>query len=180
MSLDTTVGGVDAESYITLEESDNLVTQLPDDPSEWLSLYPEDKEYRLFLAAQAMRFMKWKGRKDSLDQALSFPRTVQSDTTKIPEEIKLAQMFLAYSLIHRGLESRQDMTDKTVSSEGPRTLSQLTLKSLSIAFASAESQTTGESGTSLQDMISNVQFPVMLGASKYLAQFRGWVVDPIE
>lgn len=171
MSLDVTVGGKEAESFVTVEEADQLICQLPDEGAEWnTALSTSAKEMRLRMAAQAMSFLTWRGRKLDREQALCFPRTVADE---IPDCVKRAQVFFAYSVIHRALEQRPETT---LEDDEHKDIRQLTIKSLSMTFSGVEAREETRVGSSLRTLLRDARFPGVLEVRRYLAQFRGWVI----
>jgi hypothetical protein len=75
MTLITTIGAEDADSYVTLAEADSYIeTREGFNFDEWDNLEDEAKEWRLTLAALILNNLKYRGVKASKEQNLSFPR----------------------------------------------------------------------------------------------------------
>lgn len=166
MSLRTSAGGRDTESFVSVAEADTFIAALPDDPTKWTALSTEEKEYRLILAAQIVGMLPNRGRKIYCGQALAYPRSGQGgDGTTIPEIIKEVQAQLAYSVVHRGLAKLPDVEDDA---SGPAIKSVSLGGLLSVTFASGPLSR----GSLLDQMISSIQFPVYLRLKRYLSQFR--------
>lgn len=84
VTVDTTVGGASANSYVSAAEADTYVGNyvLDDDRrGEWLN-YPADTKARLLLLAcrNIDGYMAWSGEKASKEQALEWPRESASDS----------------------------------------------------------------------------------------------------
>jgi hypothetical protein len=164
MTLITKVGGAESNSFVTLLEADDLIEYLPDDRADWYELTDAQKEYRLILGAAMMSNLPLKGRKAYRNQMLAFPRTGQGNMKIIPDEVKETQVFIAYSVIHRGLVNRPDL-DET---EGDR-VTQVSLGGLlTVSFASSISAKS----SSLDQVIMSAQFPAYVRMSKWLLQIR--------
>ena len=76
MELITTPAHSEANSYITLDEATNYLTnytRIPVD-SNWYDLSDNQKEYALILAAYALNTLSYKGQKIIKNQVLAFPR----------------------------------------------------------------------------------------------------------
>ncbi len=111
MSLVTTPGAADADSYATVAETDTYVTQYKQSPSVWMSLGIAKKEAALRQATQLLdRNFTWEG--DAAvpaTQALQHPRTDLTDrfgedfsSTAILPEVKTATMELAVHIVENG------------------------------------------------------------------------------
>jgi len=185
MALRTAVGGRESNSFVTLEEADEIIVLLPDDPGTepaegegeepdvpgtgWLGLTEAQKEFRLILAASAMDFLMWRGRRPFCGQALCFPRTCQDDIDIVPDEIKQLQVFLAYSVIDRALSARPDIEDGEVGTDRVTSVSLGGM--LSVSFGGDATKT----GTLLDRLVKSPQFPGYLLVSKFMCQVRGRV-----
>lgn len=178
MSLNVKVGGVETDSFITVAEADAYLADLPDDDTAWNTLTVTEKELRLEMAAQLMGNLKWRGQRVYKNQGLCFPRSIQGYHATIhrhyiPEDIKKAQAFVAYSIIHRALENRpSSVTDEEL--EGR--INQVSLGGL-LTVSVAGSGTT--SGSYLDKLVKDAQFPLYLIVKKWVIQVRGRMVrDP--
>lgn len=169
MSLKTSVGGRDSDSFITVAEADAFIAKGPDDTAEWSALTTAGKEYRLRLAAQAIGMLPWRGYQTYCGQNLCWPRRVDGEHLCCPCEVKEAQAFVAYSVIHRGLSNRPSSV--TEEETGDR-VSNVSMVSglLQIAFAG----TPVKGGTLLDQIIRSAQFPVYLKLKRFLSQVRIW------
>jgi len=112
MALKTTLGSKTANSFITIVEADAYLAASPYDDAAWLALSTAEKEYRLILAAKYMRNkLSWLGWEVYENQYLPFPRYTGPIAVELPDDfvpevpadIKMAQAFIAYDMIHRGL-----------------------------------------------------------------------------
>jgi len=166
-----TKGGAESNSFVTLEEADDYILKLPDDPDPWFALAPWQKEYRLQLAAQLLNMFPFIGERSYRNQNLAFPRTCTNH--EIPEEVKETQVFLAYSVVHRGLALRGvDVTQ----GEKDR-VTQISLAGLLMVSTAGLSQSVRSSF--LDQMLNSAQFPVFIRLSRWMTKIRARVVrDP--
>lgn len=166
MTLKCSLGGRDSTSFITVDEADQFIKDLPDDTAEWDALSTTEKEYRLELAAQLMGYMPWAGRQTYCGQALPFPRRIRGSHICCPCEIQETQAFLAYSVIHRGLANRPTTTEE----KSGTWVSSVSLGGLlSVGFSGKP--VTG--GNVLDQILRSMHFPVYLRIKRYLSQIRG-------
>ena len=122
ITLDATVGGANANTYITLADANSFIEGLvlSDDAAAWDGSSNDNKNRALFTAAQRIDREKFLGAKVSDTQArqwprsgvrvpdqytnlygLSFPNRIMADyytDTEIPQEVKDAQIELAVYL----------------------------------------------------------------------------------
>lgn len=167
MALHVKVGGRESDSFITVSEADSLIADLPDDSVEWLALSTGEKELRLRMAANMIGYLKLRGMRAYRGQRLSFPRTHQGNVKIIPPEVKEAQAFVAYSVVHRGLANRPSSASKK---EPTNDINQLYLGgALMVSFSKGR--------TSPKDIMSklvqSVQFPALVGLKNHTVQIRG-------
>lgn len=164
MALVTVAGGRDSNSFVSVEEADAIILTLPDAGTEWSALTTAQKELRLKLAADAMNYLPFRGRKIYVGQALSWPRS-GFGPKMLPQEVKDVQVFIAYSVIHRALANRADVSE---SSSGP------SLRSFSLGGMLSASIGDSLQKKGLLDAITDsTQFPATLILSRYLTAFRG-------
>ena len=122
ITLDATVGGANANTYITLDDANAIIEGfvLSDDNAAWDNSTTDNKNRALFTAAQRIDREKFLGSRVSDTQALEWPRSGvrKPDTytnlyglsfpnrlvadyytdTEIPERVKKAQVVLAVYL----------------------------------------------------------------------------------
>ena len=122
ITIDATVGGASANSYITLSEANSTIEGLiiDDDVQAWISATDDNKNRALFTAAVRVDRERFLGARVTNTQALQWPRTGvrKPDTyintyatgfpfrittdyftdTEIPEQVKKAQAILAVYL----------------------------------------------------------------------------------
>jgi hypothetical protein len=174
MALKAKVGGRESDSYVTVSESDTIAARLPDDTTEWPMLSDEAKELRLQLAAQMIGCLPLRGRKIYEGQALSFPRSGGLHSPKeIPQDIKDAQVMIAYSVVHRALQNRPGVSEEATEKVSSVSLGGL----LSVGFA------IGKSGTALSYLdavVQSLSFPIHMKMKRYTAQLRGWQTGSSE
>ena len=103
MALNTTIAGLESNSYVTVEFADTYI-QANLEASTWLELTSSQKEQLLIKAALMLEDYKYSGDRTVLGQSLAFPRVnlyKYEDTTQpvafniIPYQIKHAQCELA-------------------------------------------------------------------------------------
>lgn len=89
----------------------------------------------------------------------------EADCRRIPDEVKEAQCFIAYSVVHRALANRGEVTDAI-----GRTVSSVSLGgALSVSFG--EGQTT--KGSLLDLIMGSLNAPIYMKMQKWLSQVRG-------
>ena len=158
ITIDATVGGASANSYLTLEAAQALIDGMVenDDVTAWASATEDQKNRALYSATQRLDRERFLGARATDTQALQWPRTGvrKPDTyintyavgfpfrittdyftdTEIPDQVKQAQAVLAVYLHNNkdglGLSGLEDY--KSVS-----------IGSLSVTTAGASSMATG-------------------------------------
>lgn len=160
MGLKCVVGGRDSVSFVSVAEADVIIKQLPDDETEWNALNVSEKELRLVLAARMLSTLPFRGLRTYRGQALCFPRLCYN---AIPQEIKEAQVFVAYSVVHRELGLRPAVSDDPGGDIKSINLGGL----LSVTFASM--------GNSFDLTGRSLGFPVVAKLARWLTQIRGGV-----
>ena len=158
ISIDATVGGASANSYLTLSDANDIIDGLveDDDVTAWASATDDQKNRALYTAAQRIDRERFLGARATDTQSLQWPRTGvrKPDTyintyavgfpfrittdyftdTEIPDQIKKAQAILAVYLNNNkdglGLSGLEDY--KSVS-----------IGSLSVTTAGASSTASG-------------------------------------
>jgi hypothetical protein len=113
ITLDATVGGANANTYITLDDANSFIEGLvlSDDAAAWDGSSNDNKNRALFTAAQRIDREKFLGARVSDTQALEWPRSgVRKPDTYtnlyglsfpnrlIPDRVKHAQVILAVYL----------------------------------------------------------------------------------
>ncbi len=122
ISIDATVGGASANSYITLSDANSTIEGLiiDDDVQAWISATDDNKNRALFTAAVRVDRERFLGARVTDTQALQWPRTgvrkpdtyintyatgfpfrISTDyftDTEIPDQVKKAQVILAVYL----------------------------------------------------------------------------------
>jgi hypothetical protein len=169
MALSTHIGGSDSDSFITVAEAETYLQGLPDDMTGWEDLSTGAKELRLQLAAHLMGHLPFRGYTVFRNQRLCFPRTSQpySRRFRIPDEVKRAQAFIAYSIVHRKLAERPEMGSESNPEWGrPSSISLGGL--ISVSFSGK-----GTGGSMLDSITQGLPFPAYSLLKPYLSQFRG-------
>jgi hypothetical protein len=158
ITIDATVGGASANSYLTLADAQDLIDGMVenDDVTAWASATADQKNRALYSATQRLDRERFLGARATDTQALQWPRTGvrKPDTyintyavgfpfrittdyftdTEIPDQIKQAQVVLAVYLNNNkdgmGLSGLEDYKSVTIGS-------------LSVTSAGASSMATG-------------------------------------
>ena len=158
ITIDATVGGASANSYLTLADAQALIDGMVenDDVTAWASATTDQKNRALYTATQRIDRERFLGARVTDTQALQWPRTGvrKPDTyintyaigfpfkittdyftdTEIPDQIKQAQVVLAVYLNNNkdgmGLSGLEDYKSVTIGS-------------LSVTSAGASSMATG-------------------------------------
>lgn len=100
MTIDSTLGGVSANSYVSYAESlAYMATRVG--AAKWVDLDQSEAEAYLITAARQLELAQWNGFKATKVQALSWPRTQVYDYENnliedIPVKLKNAQCELAF------------------------------------------------------------------------------------
>jgi len=167
MSLNTNIGGRESDSFITVSQADAYLTSGIDDVTAWNALSDAAKEVRLRLAANLLGMLRCRGRKIYCGQALAFPRSCQDVAHSIPEEVKEAQAWIAYSVVHRALANRPvDVTEDVSGSD----VSQVMLGGLlMVSFRG----TALSGGSFLEQIVRSANFPIYLKLKRWITQVRG-------
>ena len=158
ITIDATVGGASANSYLTLAAAQDLIDGMVenDDVTAWASATTDQKNRALYSATQRLDRERFLGARATDTQALQWPRTGvrKPDTyintyatgfpfritadyytdTEIPDQVKQAQVVLAVYLNNNkdglGLSGLEDYKSVTIGS-------------LSVTSAGASSMATG-------------------------------------
>ena len=158
ITIDATVGGASANSYLTLADAQDLIDGMVenDDVTAWASATTDQKNRALYSATQRLDRERFLGARATDTQALQWPRTGvrKPDTyintyaigfpfkittdyftdTEVPDQIKQAQVVLAVYLNNNkdgmGLSGLEDYKSVTIGS-------------LSVTSAGASSMATG-------------------------------------
>ena len=102
-TIDATIKGANANSYVTLSESNDYFDTSPDS-STWTNKSDDQKKRALISATRWIDTLVFYGDRCDESQALKFPRTnyqvdgVELACTLIPQNIKYAQFELAFAL----------------------------------------------------------------------------------
>jgi len=175
MALRVHVGGAESDSFATVAEADTAL-ELLGNTGVWETLSVEAKELRLKLGAQIMGHLPLRGRTVFRNQRLCFPRTCQSYSQRflIPGDVKTAQAFIAYSVIHRALLSQPAVADGLPGQFGrPSQISLAGLVSVSFSGSAA-------GGSLLDLLVRATPFPVYQLLKPYLSQIRGGSISDAE
>ncbi len=126
MSLDATIGGVSANSYVTLDEANDYFTDRLYN-TDWDNF--TDQESALVTASRMLDwYMKWKGVKADVlsPQFMDWPRVDVIDqdgiavlSTIIPPEVKIATFELAFSDLTTDRTADNDMAGFSEVKVGP-------------------------------------------------------------
>ena len=139
-SIDATISGANANSFVTLDEANNYFATVPES-STWDDKTVDQKKRALISATRWIDSFVYFGDRCDQNQALKFPRNnyqvddVELSCTTIPNNIKYAQYELA-----RALANDTDAITGTSGKEG--NIEQAKLGDLEVKFNTA-SQGTG-------------------------------------
>jgi hypothetical protein len=173
MALKIHGGGAESDSFVTVLQADDYLEQLPDDTTAWEELSTEEKELRLQLAAHLMGHLPLRGRTVYRNQRLCFRRTVLQLSARgtVPADVKRAQSYVAYSVVHRALAEKPGIDANLPTSYGRPT---------SVSLAGLVTVAFGDrlqgGGNILDNLIKSLPFPVYQLLKPFLSQFRGGVV----
>ena len=139
-SIDATISGANANSFVTLDEANNYFATVPES-STWDDKTVDQKKRALISATRWIDSFVYFGDRCDQNQALKFPRNnyqvddVELSCTTIPNNIKYAQYELA-----RALANDTDAITGTSGKEG--NIEQAKLGDLEVKF-NTDSQGTG-------------------------------------
>lgn len=112
ISIDATVGGASANSYVTLAEADAFMTGRLNASAWETDATTDDRNRALVEATRHLSALDWSGYRTDATQALAWPRQWARDpdsptqayysTTVIPERLKRATYQLALAYIKQG------------------------------------------------------------------------------
>lgn len=150
--LDDTIGATTSNSYADIDALEEFLQLYPTFWTIWNALDEEPagagsdcKEARAIRATYAIEQFDFKGSKDDEDQALSFPRDIQDDTSIIPPEVIRAQAkMIMYD--HYNLASSASLTaDRLIDSVSVDGVVSVSFSQASTASANKMSAVTLES-----------------------------------
>ena len=107
---------VGKDSYVTIEEADEIVRLLSDSPQlkdEWFNLGDSDKECKLRNACYRLDSMRFGSFKHSIQQSLQFPRGTDNS---VPERVKQAQVLEAMQSLDMAAAKRRELQAQGVKS----------------------------------------------------------------
>lgn len=105
-SLDAEVGGASSNSYLEVDEAEELLSQYPQNTqtAAWFALTADEKARGLIAATMVIDGLPFVGCKADRAQRLQFPRHIagyrwsEAGVAEIPPEVKVATSFLAVHL----------------------------------------------------------------------------------
>ena len=88
MAFVSTLGAVNANSYLSVARATTLLSELPASVgvSAWLTLTSTQKEQSLVAATMSINPLHWKGQPATSEQSLAWPRRVAADYYYAPED----------------------------------------------------------------------------------------------
>ena len=88
MAFVSTLGAVNANSYLSVARATTLLSELPASVgvSAWLTLTTTQKEQSLVAATMSINPLHWKGQPATSEQSLAWPRRVAADYYYAPED----------------------------------------------------------------------------------------------
>jgi len=174
MTLKTSLGGRDSTSLVTVDEATEIISVIfPDELTEWTDLTESGMEYRLELSAQILGMMPFAGYQVYCGQALCFPRRIRGTLFRAPYDVKVAQVLIAFSVVHRALANAGAISASSASGRVTQ-ISMAGLLSVSLAGSSPSG------GNFLDKFTRSVQFPIYAKLKIYLSQIRGGSVMDLD
>ena len=153
LTIDTTLRGDDANSYITLAEASALFEPDRSFSPAWEALGEVEQTQRLIFAAQSLDYLLLTGSKDDADQALNWPRAGE---TEIHQNVKKAQ---AQMVIH--LERNVDGTTGVADSVQNKT--EIDIEgSIAVKYGSMQTSNTQVAGGTM-DTVRSLLDPWLAG-----------------
>lgn len=169
MTLVTTMGSKSANSLITVAEAATYLAAGPYNVTAWTALTTAAKELRLTMAARLMKYMTWCGYPVYEEQSMPFPRRwTEDDDIEIPDDIKCAQAWLAYDIVHRGLVDSA-LKPPTEGSPGDDVQSLSLGGVISVSLSKRTAPASGDSGALLA-YVASCSFPLYLLIAPYYSQ----------
>ena len=96
---------VGVNSYVTLEEAENIIKTIYDN-AEWQSLTDEQKKVSLVNATNKINLLAVKGEKLDSSQKLIFPRNWE---TAVSDKVKMAQCYEALEICRYNYKREREM-----------------------------------------------------------------------
>ena len=118
-TIDATLKGASANSYVTLAEANAYFETTPND-TNWNNKNDDKKNRALITATRYINDFEFYGKRCTLAQALKWPRKdykvdgVKIDCTFIPDEVKVATFELARALANDGTYEEVKLGDLEV------------------------------------------------------------------
>ena len=127
LTLDTTIGGADANSYANRTEADDFFCSVRSFFAFWDNLTDGAQDIRLVEATRALDSLRamFLGNPVTTTQALEFPRDCQTDTAIIPDEVKEAQFQMIIYLEANPALTATGVTSVSSNAEGDQLLTQV-------------------------------------------------------
>lgn len=181
LSLKPGPGRPASNSFIvSVSEADTLVTELtnyaPNIATVWALLSTDDEKIAVLIrGAQAMRYMRWRGRPKYSNQALPFPRWIteidEEKDTGIPDAVKRAQLFCAIYLGYKAISQYPAYTEEL--SDGTKA-KRVSVAGMFDVEASDKPPTPADpySGANLERLFKDHLWPVYMELTPYLVQMR--------
>lgn len=169
MSLVTTVGGAQSNSFETLSNMETFLTSIFGTlVTTWSSLTTAQKEFQAEMAADWIGYLPLRGRRAYRNQGLAFPRTCQLDSSVMPDRVKEAQALMLYEVVHRAWNIEEDSLEEGAEQVG--SVKSVSLGVLSVSFG--DSISSGNPGVLLKIIQSG--HPAIYSRLKpYIATIRG-------
>ena len=102
---------VGVNTYVTLEEANSILEAIFDN-AEWAALTDEQKKVCLVNAANKFNLLTVKGSKLDTEQALIFPRSLETSTS---DKVKMAQCYEALEICRYNYKREREMNSGIVS-----------------------------------------------------------------
>jgi hypothetical protein len=137
MSLITSIGGAESESFTQLDYAEDYIENIcggaENVRASWTGKTEFQKEYALAQACEILGYLPLRSMKAFRNQRLPFPRKHQSDPWSIPQEVIHASILIAYDVVAPGMDSANTLsTSGSFTGQGPVT--GVSLGVLSVSF----------------------------------------------
>ncbi|PYE89596.1 DnaT-like ssDNA-binding protein [Phyllobacterium leguminum] len=91
------IGGTSYDAYAAVADADAYLNGSVN-AAAWVALSEDDKGRAIVTAVRVIDAQNWKGEKTEADNALAWPRTCQSDQTKLPAALVAVTIQLAFAI----------------------------------------------------------------------------------
>lgn len=198
--IDTEVSGETANSYIEVDEAEELILAAGLVTDRWTALDDLDesvKEWIIQLGATMIGLLPLRGRRTTLTQALDFPRWLQDYTEalpigtlpdsayEIPDAVKLAQALMSCLVVEPNFNYQLVMNENE---DSPTWMQNASVKQIQVAGImtvklGTETNNTGGAPASSNkpaSLINIYGLPIYMVMKPFLSQIRGGSLKPLS